>query len=82
VAYIASEAATATAMHLLKIVIYRKLSGLDGGAVLLGVAMGACMFAGTYAAKHFIKNMEKNRFRRYVAVLLFAVGAYMLVFGG
>ena len=81
VAYIASEAATATAMHLLKTVIYSKLTSLSLHALVLGFGMGVCMIAGTYCAKHFIKNMEKGKFQKYVAVLLCIVGAYMAVFG-
>ena len=81
VAYIASEAATATAMHLLKTVIYSKLTSLSLHALVLGFGRGVCMIAGTYCAKHFIKNMEKGKFQKYVAVLLCIVGAYMAVFG-
>lgn len=82
VAYIASEAATATAMHILKIAIYSKLAAVDRQALLIGLAMGGCMVLGTYTARHFIRNMEKGRFRRYVAILLCAVGVYMMVTGG
>ena len=82
VAYIASEAATATAMHILKIAVYSKLAAVDRQALLIGLAMGGCMVLGTYAARHFIRNMEKGRFRRYVAVLLCAVDIYMLLTGG
>lgn len=82
VAYIASEAATATAMHILKIAVYSKLAAVDRQALLIGLAMGGCMVLGTYAARHFIRNMEKGRFRRYVAVLLCTVGIYMLLTGG
>lgn len=82
VAYIASEAATATAMHLLKIVVYSKLAALDRLALLTGLVMGGCMVLGTYAARRLIRNMEKGRFRRYVAVLLCAVGVYMVITGG
>lgn len=82
VAYIASEAATATAMHILKIAVYSKLAAVDRQALLIGLAMGGCMVLGTYTARHFIRNMEKGRFRRYVAILLCAVGVYMMVTGG
>jgi uncharacterized membrane protein YfcA len=54
VAYIASEAATATAMHLLKTAIYSKLIGIDLTALLTGLAMGAAMVAGTFAANRII----------------------------
>lgn len=81
VAYIASEAATATAMHLLKIVIYSKLTNLSVRSLILGLGMGICMIAGTYSAKYFIKNIEKGKFQTYVAVLLCIVGIYMALFG-
>ncbi|MEL7602913.1 MAG: sulfite exporter TauE/SafE family protein [Bacillota bacterium] len=81
VAYIASEAATATAMHLLKTAIYSKLVGIDATALLTGLAMGAAMLAGTFAANRIIRKMEKGKFQKYVALLLCVVGAYMLLFG-
>lgn len=82
VAYIASEATTATAMHILKTVIYSKLIGLDLSALLTGLAMGAAMIAGTFVANRIIKKIGKGKFQIYVAVLLCIVGAYMLIFGG
>lgn len=81
VAYIASEAATATAMHIVKIVVYHKLANLDGSLVLLGVAMGLAMVAGTFLANKLLKKAEKGKYQKFVAVLLCVVGAYMLVFG-
>ena len=73
VAYIASEAATATAMH--------RLSGSSRRTWLLGLGMGLCMVAGTCAARHWIRHMEKGKFQKYVAVLLCIVGLYMLAGG-
>lgn len=80
-AYIASEAATATLMHILKIFIYRKLTDLNASALTLGLGMGIAMIAGTYAAKHIIGHIPKGKFRNYVAVLLFLVGLYMAITG-
>ena len=80
-AYIASEAATATAMHILKTIIYSKLTNMNYRALLIGLVMGLCMVIGTYVAKHFIKKMEKEKFQKYVAVLLCIVGIYMVVCG-
>ena len=81
VAYIASEAATATAMHILKTIIYSNLSYVTLAALLTGLIMGGAMMVGTIVANRFIKNMDKNKFQKYVAVLLCAVGGYMLIFG-
>lgn len=81
VAYIASEAATATAMHILKTIIYSNLSSLTWEALLTGLIMGGAMMVGTIVANRFIKNMDKNKFQKYVGVLLCVVGGYMLIFG-
>lgn len=81
VAYIASEASTATAMHLLKTIIYSKMSNVTPQALLVGAIMGIAMVAGTFVANKLIKNISRNKFQKYVAVLLCVVGAYMLIFG-
>lgn len=81
ISYIASEATTATAMHILKTVIYSKLINVDLYATLTGVAMGIAMIAGTFCANRIIKNMEKGKFQKYVAILLCVVGLYMLIMG-
>ncbi len=81
VAYIASEAATATVMHILKTVVYSKLTDMTVKMLLIGIAMGIAMLAGTFIAHRFIKKMDKNKFQKYVAILLCAVGVYMVVFG-
>lgn len=81
VAYIASEATTATAMHILKTIIYSKLSALNWKALLTGLIMGVAMIIGTLVANRFIKKMDKNKFQKYVAILLCVVGGYMLIAG-
>jgi hypothetical protein len=81
VAYIASEAATATAMHILKTVIYSKLTRMSAATLLTGIAMGTAMLGGTFAANRLIKKLDRNKFQTYVAVLLCIVGVYMVVMG-
>ncbi len=81
VAYIASEATTATAMHILKTIVYSKLTSLTFEALVTGLVMGVAMVGGTLVANKFIKNMDKDKFQKYVAGLLCIVGAYMLIFG-
>lgn len=80
VAYIASKATTATTMHILKIAVYSKISVLTH-VIMTGFVMGIAMIAGTIIANKFIKNMKKNMFQKYVAVLLCIVGIYMVIFG-
>ena len=81
VAYIASEATTATAMHILKTFVYSKLASLTYQTLLVGLVMGLAMIAGTLVANKFIRNMDKNIFQKYVAVLLCVIGVYMVIAG-
>ncbi|MEG0742649.1 MAG: sulfite exporter TauE/SafE family protein [Clostridia bacterium] len=81
VAYIASEAATATAMHMLKTIIYSKLTSLTTETLIIGFVMGIAMVFGTLVSNRLIKKMDKNKFQKYVAALLVVVGGYMFIFG-
>lgn len=81
IAYIASEASTATAMHIAKTIVYGKLINIDMKAIITSLAMGLAMIAGTFTANKVIKKMSKERFQLYVAILLCIVGLYMLIFG-
>lgn len=81
VAYIASEAVTATAMHIVKTIVYQKYIGIGMKEVALGLFMGVGMIIGTWAGKKFIENMPKEKFIKFVGVLLCLVGLQMIVFG-
>lgn len=81
VAYVASEATTALAMHGLKTLVYQHHITLDhrfwGLAALLGVAM----VLGTWTAKRVIESVPTETFQRFVALLLVAIAAYMVMHG-
>ncbi len=81
VAYIASEATTALAMHATKTVVYGSMITLDQEFWLLGALLGVAMIAGTWAAKRFISTATPAGFERYVLVLLAALGIYLIIAG-
>lgn len=81
VAYIASEAATATAMHIVKTIIYSKLMNLSSSAFLTGLAMGGAMVGGTYIANRFIQKIDRTKFQKYIAALLLIAGIFMITTG-
>lgn len=81
VAYIASEATTALAMHGVKIVVYQQYIALDREFWLLAALMGGAMVLGTWFAKCVIEGMPKATFQRFVAVLLTILAGYMAVHG-
>jgi uncharacterized protein len=81
VAYIASEATTALAMHGVKTVVYQRFIHLDQEFWLLAGIMGLAMILGTWAAKRVIEHLPREKFQGFVAVLLMVVALYMVVHG-
>lgn len=81
VAYIASEATTALAMHGIKAVVYQHYITLDREFWFLAVLMGAAMILGTWSAKRVIEQMPREKFQMFVAILLVAIAGHMLVHG-
>lgn len=81
VAYVASEATTALAMHAVKIVVYQQYISLAEDFWFQALAMGIAMVLGTWSAKRVIERLPREIFERYVAVLLVGIALYMTVHG-
>jgi len=81
VAYVASEATTALAMHGVKIVVYQRYISLGREFWLQAALMGLAMVLGTWSAKRIIQRLPRERFQRYVAGLLVVLAIYMVIRG-
>lgn len=81
VAYVASEATTALAMHALKAIIYQQYIALDQEFWMLAALLGIAMVLGTWSAQRVIARMPRQTFQRVVAALLAAIAVYMVVHG-
>ncbi|KXG74677.1 TSUP family transporter [Thermotalea metallivorans] len=81
VSYIASEAVTAIAMHISKTIVYQKYLGIGLYALGIGLFMGVAMIAGTWTGKKVIEKMPKEKFVKFVGVLLAVIGLQMLILG-
>ncbi|MBN1903854.1 MAG: sulfite exporter TauE/SafE family protein [Deltaproteobacteria bacterium] len=79
--YISSEAITALMMHGIKMLVYQHFIPLNREFWSLAALMGIAMILGTWSAKGFVERMPQKTFNRFVAVLLAAIAAYMLVHG-
>ena len=77
VAYIASEAAAASAMHIIKIIVYGKLNLMTGHIILNGLFIGCAMIAGNFIAMKTIKKIDKKKYKIIVAVIMIAVSIFM-----
>ncbi len=81
VSYIASEAVTAVAMHISKTVIYQRYLGIELYVLGIGLFMGIAMIAGTWAGKKVIDKMPKEKFVKFVGILLTLIGLQMMIWG-
>jgi uncharacterized membrane protein YfcA len=81
IAYVASEATTALAMHAVKMVIYQQFITLNQQFWFLACLLGIAMILGTWAAKRFIEKISPENFQKYISILLIAIGLYMLIHG-
>jgi uncharacterized membrane protein YfcA len=81
IGYVASEAATASAQHIVKIVIYGSLLDIPTRVWILGIIMGLVMIIGTFVAKRFVDKIEMKKFNKIISIFLAIVGVYMLIGG-
>ncbi len=80
-AYVASDAVTAMAMHGAKTVVYGATIDLGPTFWPLAIAMGFAMIAGTWAGRSLIKRLPVERFRQFVMVLLALIAVQMIITG-
>ncbi|MGZ8944203.1 MAG: TSUP family transporter [Methylococcaceae bacterium] len=81
VAYIASEATTALALHAAKLLIYQQQLVLSAGSWQLAFLLGMGMILGTWASKRVIERLPVELFRQFVTVLLGIIAVQMVIFG-
>ncbi|WP_292779579.1 sulfite exporter TauE/SafE family protein [Methylophilus sp. UBA6697] len=81
VAYIASEATTALAMHGVKLVVYQQLIPLNQSLWFIAALMGCAMILGTWSAKRVIERIPHEIFQQSVTIFLVAIAGYMVIHG-
>lgn len=80
-AYVASEAVTATAMHLTKTLVYGRYSLLTPTTWELGLALSAAMVLGSWTGRKFVERLPKEWFSLLVEGLLVVAAVVLIVFG-
>lgn len=81
VAYVASEAVTALAMHGVKTLVYQRHIALDAAFWGLAASMALAMVAGSWVGKRLIMKLPVRLFERAVGALLVVVASSMLAYG-
>lgn len=80
ISYIASEAMTAIAMHVTKTLIYQRYLGIGLQTLLTGLFIGISMILGTWIGMRFIRKVPKEKFNKFVGLLLCIIGLQMVLF--
>lgn len=79
VSYIASEATAAAAMHIVKAIVYGKLSLMSGEILLSGLGIGCAMMIGNFVAMHSIRNVNRKHYQRIVAYIMICISIWLIV---
>lgn len=77
VAYIASEAAAATAMHVIKIFVYNKLALVNLNIFLNGLYIGIAMIAGNFIAMNLIGKIKNKVYQKIVATAMIGLSIWL-----
>jgi uncharacterized protein len=79
-AYIATEAVCAFSMHVTRGAVLARYRLLTGEVVLIGLALGAVMFAGSWIGRRLLDRMSDGVFLAVIEGLLVVMGLQFLVF--
>lgn len=77
VAYIATEAASATIMHIVQMVMYGEFGLLDIKVLLDGIYIGVAMSLGNFFAMKRIQTIKRRNYRKIVAVVMIAASIWL-----
>jgi uncharacterized membrane protein YfcA len=77
-AYLGTEALSSLAVFAAKAVTFRSLGALPLAAIGQGLVVGSSLIAGAFIAKHYVKQIDPERFRLLMDGLLLVAGVVML----
>lgn len=80
-AYVASEATTALAIHGAKLLVWSPRLAPPPGFWPLGLGLAGAMLAGTAVARRLVARLPRRRFAQAVGLLLVLAGLQMLLAG-
>jgi len=78
-AYVASEAVSASLMHLTKSLVYGRYALLTAANLLQGLALGAAMVLGSWTGRKLLTRLSERGFGLLIEVLLIVAAVALLV---
>ena len=79
VAYIATEAASATIMHIVQMVMYGEFGLLGSQIITGGLYTGIAMALGNYVAMKRIKSIKRKSYRKIVAAVMILASVWLFL---
>jgi uncharacterized protein len=79
-AYISTEAVCAFSMHVTRGAVLARYRLLTGEVVVIGLALGAVMFAGSWIGRRLLDRMSDRVFLAVIEALLVGMGLQFLLF--
>jgi hypothetical protein len=80
-AYIGTEAMATVTMHVVKLAAYQHAAVLSVPAIVVGLALGPIMIAGSYAGKRVVDRLPERVFVLLIEVTMVAAGLLFLLRG-
>jgi uncharacterized membrane protein YfcA len=80
-AYIGTEALATVVMHVTKLVAYRAATVLTTASVVVGLALGPIMIAGSATGKRIVDRLPERVFVLVVEMTMIAAGLLFLIRG-
>ena len=80
-AYIGTEALATVVMHVVKLGVYGGFELISLGILLLGLAIGAVMFLGSYIGKRILSKMPDKSFPYVIEAVLIVAGLKFVIWG-
>ena len=77
-AYLGTEAMSSVGLYVAKVIAFRSFGALPVEALGQGVIVGSSLVAGAFIAKHFVRQIDAERFRLLMDGLLLVAGLTML----
>lgn len=79
VAYVASEAAAVSVLHIAKLLVYNSMMNINFEFWIFSIVIGGVMLIGTVVANKFINKLNPKKFETYVSVMMIIMGIYMIL---
>ena len=78
---IGTEALATVVMHITKLVVYRRVSGLSSDSMAIGLGLGCVMILGSYLGKKILDRLPERVFILVIETTLLVAGLGFLIHG-